>query len=415
MIHLPRLRFAALLLLSFAAPPAFADVELDPAARPDAVMDQIARIVRNDFFDPEGLAAFNEAEARFRMMAESGAGLGPAAAGWLQSLGSTHTGRFLPDSIEYFELAEVFHRGLGRKRHELFPPEGVVTYPGIGLVSREIGGALFVAYVYDGGPAARAGVKVGDEILGVNGRPYEPIASFRDEVGKLVTVELRRGANAAPMSVDVKVETIQPRDAFLRAIRDSVRMIDHDGRRIGYIRLWAFAFSGAEELVMELLAEEPLKQADGLVVDMRGRWGGAPADAADIFVGRAPLVELTERNGDDYVANARWRKPLVGIIDAGSRSGMEILAHGLKRAGVPLIGARTAGAVVAGRAYFLPDNSLLEVAVLDVHVDGERLEGRGVAPQIEVPFDIRYADGADPQLDRALDELSGRLAAEDAG
>jgi len=39
-------------------------------------------------------------------------------------------------------------------------------------------------------------------------------------------------------------------------------------------------------------------------------------------------------------------------------------------------------------------------------VDGERLEGRGVAPDIEVPFDFRYADGADPQLDRALEVLS---------
>jgi C-terminal processing protease CtpA/Prc len=160
---------------------------------------------------------------------------------------------------------------------------------------------------------------------------------------------------------------------------------------------------------MELLASEPLKGADGLIVDMRGRWGGAPADAADIFIGKAPLVELTQRNGEGYVANARWRKPLVGIIDIGSRSGMEILAHGLKRAGVPLIGVETAGAVVAGRAFMLSDNSLLEVAVLDVHVDGERLEGDGVDPDIEVPFDIRYANGADPQLDRALAELATRL------
>jgi carboxyl-terminal processing protease len=84
---------------------------------------------------------------------------------------------------------------------------------------------------------------------------------------------------------------------------------------------------------------------------------------------------------------------------------MEILAHGLKNAEVPLIGAKTAGAVVAGRAFRLKDNSLLEVAVLDVHVDGRRLEGVGVVPDVEVPFDLRYAAGADPQLDRALAEM----------
>ncbi|MDQ3560399.1 MAG: S41 family peptidase, partial [Pseudomonadota bacterium] len=221
---------------------------------------------------------------------------------------------------------------------------------------------------------------------------------------------IRRAPDAAPLTISVPVETIQPRDSLMNAIRESARIIEKDGRRIGYLRLWAFAFSGVEDLVMELLASEPLEGADGLVVDMRGRWGGAPADAADIFVGRAPQVELTERDGDTHIANARWRKPIVGIIDAGSRSGMEILAHGLQSAGVPLIGARTAGAVVAGRAFLLADNSLLEVAVLDVHIDGERLEGVGVTPDIEVPQELPYAAGADPQLDRAVAELAGMLA-----
>ena len=405
----------ALLLVIFLAAPTRAEPVLDTAARPAAILDEIGRIVREDFYDAEGLGGFNAAEARFRARAESAAGLAAAANGWLDSLGATHTGRFTPDTIDYFELAEVFHRGLGRRRHELFPPEGVITYPGIGLVPRTIGGKLFVGYVYDGGPAARAGVKVGDEILAVDGRPYEPIDSFRGKVGQSVGLELRRTQAADPVKLSVRVETIQPRDAYLQAIRSSVRVIEEDGRRIGYLRLWAFAFTGVEDLVMELLASAPLKDADGLLLDMRGRWGGAPADAADIFVGRAPLVELTERDGDAHVANARWRKPLVGIVDSGSRSGMEILAHGLKRAGVPLVGTRTAGAVVAGRAFLLSDNSLLEVAVLDVHVDGERLEGRGVAPDILVPFDIRYANGADPQLDRAREELRRLLAGESAG
>jgi carboxyl-terminal processing protease len=47
------------------------------------------------------------------------------------------------------------------------------------------------------------------------------------------------------------------------------------------------------------------------------------------------------------------------------------------------------------------------LAVSDARVDGERLEGRGVAPDIEVPFDFRYAAGKDTQLARALDVLSG--------
>ena len=76
---------------------------------------------------------------------------------------------------------------------------------------------------------------------------------------------------------------------------------------------------------------------------------------------------------------------------------MEIFAYALKSNGVKLIGVPTAGDVVAGRGYVLPDDSLLIVAVADVFVDGARLEDVGVTPDVTVPFDIRYAAGHDPQ------------------
>jgi C-terminal processing protease CtpA/Prc len=166
---------------------------------------------------------------------------------------------------------------------------------------------------------------------------------------------------------------------------------------------------------MDLLTSEPLKSADGLALDLRGRWGGAPPDATDFFVGRSPTMVVTGRRGRDRLLTASWKKPVVGIIDGGSRSGVEILAYGLKQAGVPLVGARTAGDVLAGRAFMLKDNSILELAVLDVHVDGARLEGEGVAPDIDVPFDVRYANGADPQLARAVDEMNRLLKDRKAG
>jgi C-terminal processing protease CtpA/Prc len=100
---------------------------------------------------------------------------------------------------------------------------------------------------------------------------------------------------------------------------------------------------------------------------------------------------------------------MVAIVDSGTRSGMEILAYSLKTAGVPLVGQRTAGALLAGRGFLLSDGSLLELAVLDVDLDGVRLEGAGVAPDREVPFALPYAAGADPQLEAALTTLATRL------
>src|SRR5688572_30725750 len=118
-------------------------------------------------------------------------------------------------------------------------------------------------------------------------------------------------------------------------------------------------------------------------------------------------MTLTKRSGEQDVVNGKWRKPVVLLINEGTRSGKEVLAHGFKKYGLgPIVGTRSAGALLAGRAYLLSNGSLLVLAVADVSVDGERLEGRGVTPVVTVPFDIRYAQGNDPQLVRAIDVLA---------
>ena len=67
--------------------------------------------------------------------------------------------------------------------------------------------------------------------------------------------------------------------------------------------------------------------------------------------------------------------------------------------------------MLAGRAYLLSDGSLLLLAVADVLVDDRRLEGVGVMPTIPVPFPLAYAQGQDPQLDRAVEVLSRAVGA----
>ena len=163
--------------------------------------------------------------------------------------------------------------------------------------------------------------------------------------------------------------------------------------------------------VAEALAEGPLKDAEGLVLDLRGRWGGGSSDAAELFVGNTPAFRLIPRKGEDVLANVRWHRPVVAIIDGGSRSGLEVFAYALKVNGIPLVGERTAGALLAASAFLLPDDSLLELAVSDaVIADDVRLEGSGVEPDIRVPFSLPYAAGRDPQREAAIEEMTRILA-----
>ncbi|MEQ9690384.1 MAG: S41 family peptidase, partial [Bauldia litoralis] len=233
--------------------------------------------------------------------------------------------------------------------------------------------------------------------------------SFRNKAGRSAAVSIRREADGAPFDISVPVQKLSPADTFVSAIAESAEVIEHDGYGIGYLRLWAYTERQVEGVIEEALTG-PLAEADGLVLDLRSRWGGAPGDAADTFVGGSPEMTMVFRDDKIDLVHARWRKPIVAIIDEGTRSGMEILAYALKENGVTLIGAPTAADVLAGRAFWLPDGSLLEIAVADVFVDGGRLEDVGVQPDIAVPFDFRHAAGADPQRDAAIEELSRHLA-----
>jgi carboxyl-terminal processing protease len=159
----------------------------------------------------------------------------------------------------------------------------------------------------------------------------------------------------------------------------------------------------ARALLEQELSTGRLAEADALVWDLRDGWGGAQLSYLNVFDRSGPTMALLNRNGERDLIGFRWNRPVVILANEGTRSGKEILAYGLKTRGFgEVVGERTAGAVLAGRAFMLPDDSLLLLAVADVLVDGERLEGVGVAPSIEVPFELPYSEGRDPQLEEAL-------------
>jgi carboxyl-terminal processing protease len=390
----------------------------EPPRSGHPVFDRTVQIVADGFYDASALDRFFEAARReiddpARPIGKDSSkeAVDQAIDTVLASLGASHTARYTPESIAYFELADVFRFALRRSAERLFPPDGDVRYAGIGMIAAPANGLWFVTDVYDGSSADRAGVEVGDQIIAVDGAAYDEVGSFRAKVGKTAVVELRRRPGDVPISVKANVESMRPLPAFERAISQSARIVERDGKKIGYIRLWTLAAPNSMEILARELAVGRLKDADGLVLDLRGRWGGGQANAAELFVGDTPPFRLIPRNGEEVLANVRWRRPLVAIIDEGARSGLEVFAYGLKVNGVPLVGTRTAGAVLAGRAFLLPDDSILILAVNDAVIDGDvRLEGRGVQPDISVPFTLAFAAGGDPQFDAAVEAMSRMLA-----
>jgi carboxyl-terminal processing protease len=200
---------------------------------------------------------------------------------------------------------------------------------------------------------------------------------------------------------------------FLEAMKSSVEVIERGGKKIGYIHIWSYADDLYQRQLEQELSDR-LSQVDGLVWDLRDGWGGAEPSYLNPFTAPALNITFTNRNGTKGRFDLPWKKPVVMLVNQGSRSGKEILAYGFRQFRVgKIVGSKTAGALLAGRAYIMRDGSLLYLAVADVSVNGERLEGKGVAPDIDVPFTVPYAQGSDPQKDRAIAAVLEAIAKPD--
>ena len=390
---------------------------VEAAQSGNAVFDKVVEIVNQRFYSEAGLGKFNDAVAAVTArLPELGTATPESATTRaavntvLAALGASHTGRYTPDQQNYYELADVFRGAFRRDAMRVFPPQGEPSYDGIGIATERVDDKVFITDVYVGDPAARAKLLPGDEVVSVDGQPFDEIGSFLGKSGGMAAVTVRHAADAAPVTVNVAVEKLAPGRNFLDAIRNSVQVIERNGRRVGVVHLWQYTTDAVTQILYDEIANGKLKDVDGLVLDLRSRWGGTPADAGETFLGGTADMYVVQRDGKIQYLNERFRKPVVAVIDNGTRSGMEVLAYSLQKNGVPLIGSETAGDVLAATGFLLPDDSLLELAVEDVNVDGKRLEGNPVQPDISVPFDVRYANGADPQFDMAMDVLLKRLS-----
>jgi carboxyl-terminal processing protease len=439
------LLLVGLVLVSPAAPwaPRVARAEAPAAQAPaesgfgklfDAVVERAAK----EFWDKERLAeiGWDKRAADARQSVIDAPSLEEAARrinALLGELKTSHTVLLTPDDVEYYILLAVFGGAdMPQEEHdERFWGAGV-TYAGIGHFSERIDGRDFVDAILQASPAERAGLKVGDEILAVDGAPYHPIRSFRGKVGHRASVTIRRTPEGPTETLSAQVMSIAPLHAFREATRASARVIERDGRRIGYVHVWASVGEDSANTLADALQRlgatpqtrfthhkrsgdrsgEP-PRLDGLIIDMRGKIGGTGGNAGrylDILDERGPLVRSRGRDSRDRARDVRGRTAV--LIDHHTRSTAELFVHAYKRERQgPVIGSRTAGAVSAARAFAMPGGNLLYLAVTGLEVDGDILEGPGVAPDIEVARPIPYSSGADPVLEAALTLLARKARA----
>lgn len=317
------------------------------------------------------------------------------------------------------ELHEVINRMIGELKashcaliegdvyRDNIAPEfaGKLTVrPGFELSALE--GGHFVTAVYEKGPADKSGLKLGDRVVTIDGKepgktdavvdagsdpgiPGHPHFVVRVKEGEALKLVVERAKGGKTMRIDVMPEEISQN----KASRDSARVVERGGKKIGVIHLWHFMAAPMVKAYRDALANE-LADVDGLILDIRGR-GGSPTVIQQVM----------------QISKA-LKKPLVCLIDEGSRSAKEVFAWQWRRDGVgPLVGVKTAGAVLGSTFFKLSDGSQLLLAVMNVDnlAGGVKLEGVGVEPDFPVERDLRYAAGRDEILEKGLEVMGKKL------
>ena len=371
----------------------------------DATMDKVAMgFVDRARFDPAWRESLADTRAKLAVPVTVGA-LEDATNLLLDRLHSSHTEFLSNADQEYWALSSVFSRSI----------DGAPVRQ-IGAWFKRIDGTWFVSSVFENSPAAAAGLLAGDEIVAVDGAPLRPVASFADASAS-VDVEYRRDAGASTAHLAIRPKLMSVQRALLDGMAGSQKVIEAKGRRIGYVHLWIGTHPDFQTALAHA-ADTFETTADAMILDLRDGFGGA---------GPAYVTPFFDHDDTGKPIRQRYTKPLVVLINHGTRSGKEWVAELLKAHGrATLIGTRTAGYFRAGMRFDIaPGRFLLYLAVqssdtpprrprtdaerqkvADDWVDPPALEGVGVSPDITVESPLPYCAGADPQLQAAIAQLT---------
>lgn len=284
------------------------------------------------------------------------------------------------------------------------------SFGGIGIVFGKRGNDYVVISALEDNPGAKAGIKSGDIITAIDGKPtrdmnMEQVSNkIRGKHGTVVKLELK-GKDGKLRTVSVERGEIKNPSVGGQLLPDT---------KIGYIRIAVFNENTGDDFAKKY-AELEKQGMQAMVLDLRGNPGGvfdAGVAVAGMLVPKGPIVSVVDKNGNKYEETSSLEKvkyPLAVLVDHGSASAAEIVAGAIKdtKSG-KLFGTKTFGKGSVQSVYRLDNNTAVKITVAKYYTpSGVSIHNVGIEPdvKVELPDDATV----DVQLKAAEDYLLQQL------
>jgi carboxyl-terminal processing protease len=298
------------------------------------------------------------------------------------------------------------------------------SYTGIGIEVDEVGGNILVITPIAGSPAARSGIRSGDQIVAVDGIALEP-GNLHDTIRRL------RGNAGSPVVVSVRrADEIIDHEMRRQVIRMASVHGEFLGPSFGYIRVSQFSENTARELsrAVDDLQDASNGMLQGLVLDLRNNPGGvldAAVDVADLFLDSGVIVSADGRTIDSRFVRSAHRgdildgAAMVVVVNKGSASASEIVAGALQDHGRALVvGTETFGKGLVQTVVPLSKGRAIKLTTSRYYTpSGDSIHDVGVTPDIFVEDTPGFPDlslsglldrESDAQLAEAIEHLHPR-------
>ena len=251
-------------------------------------------------------------------------------------------------------------------------------YGGIGALIRRINDDTYIAEPYEGNPAEKSGLKAGDKIISIDGKPMHKKSS--DDVSTAL-----KGPKGT--AVKVEIERLSEGKKTISITRDEIKIPDVPyfgmvDTETGYVKLNSFTQTAAADVESAILKlkKDGMKK---LVLDLRDNGGGLLIEAVKIvnfFVPKNTVVVTTKGRVKEenrvYTTLSEpidTEIPLAVLVDGGSASASEIVAGSLQDLDrAVILGETSFGKGLVQRTYDMKYGSKIKITIAKYYTPSGR-------------------------------------------